>query len=165
MKLPKIFILEKSLETKTEELLVPKDPKKVDVTFSDYTQIRYTTEGTSWAIDYEEEKKWVSSNKEFGEQKWFKDDKLDKLAETILKNRINPLVELLNLKEKDYSIENDNFRTILDRHATKVLESTKGLEDKKHGKCYTFLYEKGNLMIELKEYDRIHLEKMYILEG
>lgn len=74
MKLPKIFVPNKGLEKKTEELLAPKDPKKIDITFSDYTQIRYTTECTSWVIEYEKHKskfKWVLYDKDFYEQKWF----------------------------------------------------------------------------------------------
>lgn len=187
MKLPKAFRPEKSLDAKTEELLVPKDSKKIDIAFLDYKQIRYTTEGTSWVIEYTkhdnyrsqclktsqhrlnhlleyEGHQWVLYDKEFGEQKWFESKELSKLAENILKNRINSLVELLNLKEKDYSIEKDNFKAILDRHATKVLESKESIEDKEHGKCYTFLYEKGNLMIELKEFEKINLGRVEILD-
>ena len=162
MKLPKIFIPEKNLEIKTEELLIQKDPKKVNVTFSDYIQIRYTTEGTSWAIEYGfnlEEYQWILSNKEFGEQRWFK-DRLDKLAKTILKNTINPLIELLNLKEEDYSIEKDNFKSILNRYATKVFEGKDGIKDKEYGECCTILYEKDNLTIELKEFEKIKLGRI-----
>lgn len=163
MKLPKTFVPEKDLESKTEGLLTPKDPKKIDVTFSDYTQIRYTTEGTSWSIEYEGPKsksKWVLYDKDFYENKWFKDNELDDLSRKILKNMIAPLVELLNLKENDYSVEKDNFKSILDRYATKVLESKKGLEDKEHGKYKIILYEKENLTIELKEFEKTSLGRI-----
>lgn len=53
MKLPKTFVPEKNLESKTEGLLTQKGPKKRDIAFTDYAQIRYTTEGTSWSIDYD----------------------------------------------------------------------------------------------------------------
>lgn len=90
--------------------------------------------------------------------------KLDKLAESILKSRINSLIELLNLKENDYSIEKDNFKSILDRYATQVLEGEGSVEDEEHGKCDTFLYEKGNLTIELKGFDKINLGRVNVFD-
>lgn len=165
MKLPKIFMPEKDLEAKTRELLKPKLKKK-GVVFSDYVQIRYSTECTSWALEYDRgNKEWMLDNKEHGGQRWFKSDKLDELAENILKNRITPLVELLNLKEKDYSIVKDNFRSILDRYATKIAESKDSIKDKGHGECMVILYEKGNMTIKLREYDKIHLGRMDVLDG
>jgi len=167
MKLPKTFVPEKNLETKTEELLVPKDPKKVDNTFTDYTQIRYTTEGTSWVIEYEKHKrsgKWVLCDKDFYENKWFTNSKLDETSKNILKNRIKPLVELLNLNEKDYSIDKDDFKSILDRCATRVSEHKHVMEDKEDGKCDLIVYEKGNLIIELRRFDRINLGRIDIFD-
>jgi len=167
MKLPKTFVPEKDLESKTEGLLAPKETKKKDVAFSDYTQIRYTTEGTSWSIDYEGRKsksKWVLYDKDFYENKWFKDNELDDLSKKVLKNRIAPLVELLNLKENDYSIEKDDFKSILDRYATKVSENEYVMEDKEDGKCNLTLYEKDNFRIELREFERINLGRIDVLD-
>lgn len=169
MKLPKIFVPEKNLEVMTERLLTPKDPKKIDVTFSDYTQIRYTTESTSWVIEYENHKekgkRWVLYDKDFYENRWFKNESLDERAKKILKNRIGPLVELLNLKEKDYSTEKDNFKSILDRYATKVLKG-KGsvVEDKEYRKFNMFLYEEENLTIELKTFEKINKGKINVFD-
>jgi hypothetical protein len=168
MKLPKTFVPEKDLESKTEGLLTQKETKKKDVAFTDYTQIRYTTEGTSWSIEYEGRKsksKWVLYDKDFYENKWFKDNDLDDLSRKVLKNRIAPLVELLNLKEKDYSLEKDSFKSILDRYATKVSENEYVMEDKEDGKCNLTLYEKDNLMIELREFEKINLGRIDVLEG
>lgn len=167
MKLPKTFVPEKDLESKTEKLLAPKDPKGIDVTFSDYKQVRYTTEGTSWVIEYEKHRnhsKWVLYDKDFYEQKWFENTKLHELSEKILKNRIKPLVEILNLKEKEYSTEKDNFKSILNRYATKVFEGKDSTKDEEYGECVTTIYEQGNLTIELKEFEKIHLGRVDALD-
>lgn len=167
MKIPKIFVPEKDLETKTENLLKPSDPKRVDVTLCDYTQVRYSTEGTSWVIEYETHKrksKWMLYDKDFYEQKWFENQKLNKTAENILKNRLSSLIDLLNLKEGDYSIEKDNFKSILNKCATKIFENKDVMEDKEDGKCNLTLYEKDNLTIELREFERIDLGRIDILD-
>lgn len=87
------------------------------------------------------------------------------MSRKVLKNRIAPLVKLLNLKENDYSLEKDNFKSILDRYATRTSENEYVMEDKEDGKCNLTLYEKDNLRIELREFERINLGRIDVLGG
>jgi len=163
MKLPKTFVPEKDLEEKTEELLALKNPTKLNAEFTDYKQIWYSTEGTSWVIEYEKHdpnKVWVLYDKDFYEQRWYENSNLDDRAEAILKNRMKPLIELLGLKENQYSVKKDNFRSILEKHANKISEEKFIIEDKDYGECDLTIYKKGNMLIELKEFKRVYLGRI-----
>lgn len=146
MKVPQMFRLEGDLEGKTEELLG--DMPKKSITLDSSNRIHYCFGDYRWYLEYglpKHEDEWVlAGNYELSEK-----------AKEIISKMLEPVVDLLNLRKSNYSLEKDNARKILDRYTTRFLRRSKKVEDEKYGSGKATFYKRGNVIIELREFDEI----------
>jgi len=163
MKIPKTFRPDKDLDGKIEELMLkPKTPKIKKIVINNYSRIRYKTEDADWILDYGKmwegiyairgEKLvhgWKLSQKPAHEIYWLDHyNYMSWKARSVLKEVLSPLIEALDLEEKDYNLEKDNCKTILEKYAWSSKEVTEDVS----------LYRIDNLIIELRQVNSLDID-------